>query len=436
MKRVVFLLAGLLLVGFSATPASADVPPLPHAFYGAVEINDSPAPVGIQVEARGDGVLEGTEWNPIEITEPGYYGGPGGLDPKLVVQGYIEEGTTLTFYVNGESTGKTADWHSGEITEVPLSLTTAAPPVVTPGGGAPTYYLNTDLFRAVEKYRITSEGEIRQTIGGTSEDDMLTISIPKGTIALDKDGKRLRTLEVGIDESPPPAPEDAHIIGAYDFAPARASFDPPISLTWSYDPEALPEGVAEEDLVIAYYDEDAGQWVELEWDTENNTITASLEHLATVAIIGAVTPPPPPAAPAAFSVSNLTVKPAEVQLNEAVTITVSVANTGGTEGSYSVVLKMDGVKEVEKRLTIAAGRSEMVTFSVTREGAGSYSVEVDGLSGSFTVAALAPPVTPAPVPTPTPTPEPVINWPLVGGIIAAVVIVALGIFLWLRKRAA
>ena len=97
---------------------------------------------------------------------------------------------------------------------------------------------------------------------------------------------------------------------------------------------------------------------------------------------------------------------------------------------------MDGVKEAEKRLTIAAGRSEMVTFSVTREGAGSYSVEVDGLSGSFTVAALAPPVTPAPVPTPTPTPEPVINWPLVGGIIAAVVIVALGIFLWLRKRAA
>ncbi|HUV56557.1 MAG TPA: CARDB domain-containing protein, partial [Dehalococcoidales bacterium] len=182
--------------------------------------------------------------------------------------------------------------------------------------------------------------------------------------------------------------------------------------------------------------EDAGQWVELEWDTENNTITASLEHLATVAIIGAVTPPPPPAAPAAFSVSNLTVKPAEVQLNEAVTITVSVANTGGTEGSYSVVLKMDGVKEAEKSVTIAAGSSEMVTFSVTREDAGSYSVAVDGLSGSFTVAAPTPTPPPPPTPTPTPTPETAINWLLVGGIIAAVVIVGLSIFFWLRKRAA
>jgi len=520
MKRVLLLLAGLLLVGFSASPALAAVSPLPHAFYGTVDINDSPAPVGTEVEARGDNVNTGVG-NPITVTEPGKYGGPGGFDPKLVVKGYIEEGTTLTFYVNGESTGLTAEWHSGEITEVPLSLTTEAPTPTPPseGGGAPTYYLRTDLFRVVDSYRITSEGEIRQTIGGTSKDDMLTISIPKGTIALDKDRKRLRTLEVGIDESPPPPPEDARIVGlAYYFAPAGATFDPPITLTWSYDPDTLPEGVAEEDLVIAYYDEDAGKWVELECvvDTKNNTITASLEHLATVAVIGTVTPaaafspsslgisptkvapgeevsisvsvanvggakgsytvtlkingvkeadksvtiaagksqevrfslirekagtysvavdglsssfsvvappPPPPPAPAIFSLSNLTFQPATLRPGEAVTVSVTVANTGGTAGSHTVILNINGVKEAEKSVTIAAGGSETVTFSVTREEAGSYNVDVDGLRGGFTVVALVRP--------------PGINWPLIGGIIAALVVVGLlGFFLVRRRRAA
>ena len=88
-----------------------------------------------------------------------------------------------------------------------------------------------------------------------------------------------------------------------------------------------------------------------------------------------------------------------------VTITVSVANTGGTEGTYTVVLKINGVKEAEKNVTIAAGKSQDVSFSVTKEQAGSYSVTVDGLSGSFTVT--APPAMVPPPPTKLP-----VNWPL------------------------
>lgn len=124
---------------------------------------------------------------------------------------------------------------------------------------------------------------------------MVTVSIPKGTLALDEDGERLEILVIAVDETPPTPPEDAHIIGlAYSFEPEGATFDPPISVTWSYDPEALPQGVAEEDLVIAYYDQAAGEWVELDCvvDTENNIITASVSHLTTFAIIGAITPPP------------------------------------------------------------------------------------------------------------------------------------------------
>ena len=124
--------------------------------------------------------------------------------------------------------------------------------------------------------------------------------------------------------------------------------------------------------------------------------------------------------PAAFSVSNLSIQPAEVPTGEAVTIDVAVTNTGGTEGSYTLVLKINGVKEADRTVTIAAGDTLNIIFPVTKEAAGSYSVTVDGLSGSFTVVA----------------PAVVTNWPLLGGIIGAVVIVALLVFfLMFRRRA-
>jgi len=73
---------------------------LPHAFYGSVTIDGTPAPTGTVVEARGEGVLTGIEGNPITVTEAGKYGGPDGFDPKLVAQGDITDGTSLTFYLN------------------------------------------------------------------------------------------------------------------------------------------------------------------------------------------------------------------------------------------------------------------------------------------------------------------------------------------------
>ena len=131
-----------------------------------------------------------------------------------------------------------------------------------------------------------------------------------------------------------------------------------------------------------------------------------------------------PPAPAAFSVSSLSIQPAEVQPKEPVAISVSIANTGGELGSYTVVLKIDGVKEAEETVTIAAGEGQDVSFSVTREEAGSYSVVVDGLSVSFTV-----------VPVVVPPAPPGINWPLIGGIIGGVIVVGLIIFfLKFRRR--
>ncbi len=73
------------LLGLWAVPAYAQqsVPPLPHAFFGNLTINGSPAPIGIRVEARGTGINTAVAGNPIITTTQGKYGGPDLLDPKL-----------------------------------------------------------------------------------------------------------------------------------------------------------------------------------------------------------------------------------------------------------------------------------------------------------------------------------------------------------------
>ena len=88
-----------------------------------------------------------------------------------------------------------------------------------------------------------------------------------------------------------------------------------------------------------------------------------------------------------FVVSNLSIQPVEVQPNEMVTITVSVANTHHTWGIYSLVLKINGVREAEAQAMVDAGSSQDVNFCVAREDSGRYKVFINGLSSSFTVIA-------------------------------------------------
>ncbi|MBA7684377.1 hypothetical protein ES703_92772 [subsurface metagenome] len=302
------------------------------------------------------------------------------------------------------------------------SYTVPSPPEEPTAPPPPT--IETELFGIEGSFPISDEGVIQEEIVATSEDEDVTITIEAGTIALDIEGEPLETLTAAVEPSPPEPPEDAYLIGAYDFGPDGATFNPSITLTWSYDPETLPEDV---DLVIAYYDEvnEEWVWVPCEVDTENNIITASVAHFTTFAII-TVPPVVVPPALAVFSVSSLSIQPAEVEPAEVVTIAVLVANTGGESGSYTVVLEIDGVKEAEERVTIAAGESQDVSFNVTREEAGTYSIDVSGLTGSFTVKEeVVPPAVPKPI-----------NWWLIGGIIAGVIII--GVVVWqviVRRRA-
>jgi len=296
MRKATVFIAVAFVLALGAAPVYADdIPPLPHAFYGELLINNSPAPAGTTVEARGEDVRTEIEGNPITTTESGKYGSSNPLEQRLIVQGDILEGAIITFYVNDVSTEQTAEWHSGETSPKDLSVTITAPPAPGPGPAPPHYYIDTNLFGVEMSFDISDEGEILETIEAISEAGDLTIVIEEGTIALDEDGDPLESLEIDVDPSPPDPPEDAYIIGlAYNFGPEGATFDPGITMTFTLDLDDLPDGVDPADLVLAYWDGD--EWVELDSEViiKNSTITViadDVEHFTTFAIIGAVTPP-------------------------------------------------------------------------------------------------------------------------------------------------
>lgn len=93
----------------------------------------------------------------------------------------------------------------------------------------------------------------------------------------------------------------------------------------------------------------------------------------------------PAPAPAEFEVVSLDVMPPKVTAGEAATIKAQVKNSGGSEGVYTVILTVDGVKVEEKDITVAAGATVAVTFQLVKEISGTYKIAIGDLSSSLTV---------------------------------------------------
>ena len=90
-------------------------------------------------------------------------------------------------------------------------------------------------------------------------------------------------------------------------------------------------------------------------------------------------------APPEFEVASLEIAPPEVAAAETVSITARVENVGGTTGTYTVTLTIDGVKIQTKVVKVAARSVETVAFAVVRDEPGIYHVEVNELSGTLRV---------------------------------------------------
>ncbi|MEW6572234.1 MAG: S-layer homology domain-containing protein [Bacillota bacterium] len=125
-RSIIWLLVLLLLLPVNAL--AAEVPALPHCFYGSLTVFNADgtqsvgAPAGTAVSAKVSG--SDTVQDTLVTAEEGRYGGPAATDPKLLVgkKESVEPGTKIFFYANGVQANEESSFVSGAVTELALTV--------------------------------------------------------------------------------------------------------------------------------------------------------------------------------------------------------------------------------------------------------------------------------------------------------------------------
>ena len=139
LKKLRFATLGFLILLLVLSPVgTVFTETYSHSFYGSVKVDGVDANVGTVISAQ----VTGTEYGSWTVTTPGSY--------ALIVQGDIDEGATIHFYVDGQEADQTFPFHDGWTTKLDLTappityeLTMAADPEV---GGTATDLTNASPY--------------------------------------------------------------------------------------------------------------------------------------------------------------------------------------------------------------------------------------------------------------------------------------------------
>ncbi len=137
-----------------------------------------------------------------------------------------------------------------------------------------------------------------------------------------------------------------------------------------------------------------------------------------------------PPASSKLTVDDLVINPATVNPNAEIDISVNATNSGRTEEKYTITLKLNGTVETTREITLSPVSNQEVEFNVSKSIAGTYQVDVNGLTGSFEVK--QPPVTPTETEEKSSSSN---NGLIVMGVVAGLALIGLSIFFIVRKRA-
>ena len=412
------------------------------------------------ISGEGYALWQGTgySFSPPDVFGYAYaYGGGGHTDITYTIYWTSPSGWPAGDYEVKASITASGGGNTKTFTETSGNFNLSA---AATGGGQPSVIPAAEPGTTDVADSVDEQGVFTQETTAKSEDNKIEVTITVDTVGKTKEGEPIS--EISIVEMPeaevPALPAATNVIAlTYDFGPDGATFDPPITLSFTFDPALIPEGVAVEDLVIVYWDETAGEWVELEnivVDPATNTISGDASHFTAFTVVARTSP-------AAFTTSSLTISPDEVGIGESATISAIVANTGDLSGSYEVTLIINNVVTATKLVKLDGKSSQTITFDIAKDAAGIYAVSIDELTGSLTVKAAPPapappapappappapapappvpappvPAPPTPAPPPAPVPEAAFNWWYVGGgIVGGIILIALVWLLVLRRR--
>jgi hypothetical protein len=147
----------------------------------------------------------------------------------------------------------------------------------------------------------------------------------------------------------------------------------------------------EEDIYIAYYNQNQGNWVPFACtrDANNQFVSTSSTHFSYFCLLVpksmmGVVPPDYKSIPY-LDIQDLTLSSDVIEQGGSLLINVHVINQGDTGGSFLVPLIYNG-KTLENRIvTLAAKEEKIETFSIVLDEEGTHIVGVGSLSATVTV---------------------------------------------------
>jgi hypothetical protein len=101
---------------------------------------------------------------------------------------------------------------------------------------------------------------------------------------------------------------------------------------------------------------------------------------------GQIGSPAPPTNMANIIVQSATIATTQVAPGEKVNVAATVTNTGGSNGAAKITLYVNGQEAESRGVTLSSGQTAPVSFSISRNEPGTYTVYVNGVpAGSFVV---------------------------------------------------
>ncbi len=85
-------------------------------------------------------------------------------------------------------------------------------------------------------------------------------------------------------------------------------------------------------------------------------------------------------ASAEFEVSQLTITPSQVATGEDFTVSAEITNVGDADGIYTATLTVNNIERATRDITVAAGMTEIVSFTLTEENSGSYNIALNDMT--------------------------------------------------------
>jgi len=307
----------------------------------------------------------------------------------------------------------------GGIGGIPASVLAAAAPTAT--ASACPLTLTVNMLGQTTTATMTSDGVLCENCLAFDPPKHNSWEAKEGTKLTLEGNKVPQLIKITTVGSSPPAVNAKTIGPTYEInayaslnglTPSPITISPLFTMSSAYDPNELPKNVSE--VLLSYYPNPNQGWLAMGSEgvvAEVGQARGTLNYFVPDTLLAKLAKVAPN-----FEVSKLNINPTQTQPAQQVTISVNVSNTGGTSGDYTVELKVNGVVESTKQITLGAGANQIVSFTVAEDAIGKYQIEIASLTGEFVVAG-----------------PPSINWWPIGGIIAAIIL-ALAIWMLIRRR--